>query len=70
MKEKLQRIMVSRKEAAELYGMSAGTLGNWFSQRRGPKAYKCGTKTLYKISDLEEFFTANPVLTTDSLEEK
>ena len=62
--------MVSTIEAAELFSVSTGTLQNWRSlKNRGPRYFKVGRKILYKLSDLEEFFTANPVLTLDSLPE-
>ncbi len=65
--EKLSRRMVSRKVAAEMYGYAPGTLANLLSQGRGPRAFRCGKKILYAISDLEEYFRANPILTKDSL---
>jgi len=69
MGESISRKMVDRKTAAAMFSMSAGTLGNWLSQGRGPRAYKVGRKILYRLEDLEEFFTRNPILTADSAEE-
>lgn len=69
MAESISRKMVDRKEAARLFSVSAGTLGNWLSQGRGPRAYRVGRKILYKIQDLEEFFTSCPILTVDSIPE-
>ncbi len=61
-----ERRMVDRKTAAEMYSVSPGTLANLLSKRKGPRAYKCGSKVLYKISDLEDFFCATPIETIDS----
>ncbi len=60
--------MIGRREAAAMYGVACGTLANMLSQRRGPRAYKVGRKILYKLEDLELFFTANPLQTVDSAE--
>jgi len=63
-------IMVGRKRAAELFDISAGTLGNLLSQRKGPRAYKFGAKVLYKISDLEDFFSSTPIITSDTVRDE
>ncbi len=60
--------MVDRQEAARMYGVSSGTLANWLSAGKGPKAFKVNRKVLYRIEDLELFFTACPVQTVDSLQ--
>ncbi len=60
--------MVGRKKAAALFDVAPGTLANLLSQGRGPRAYKVGRKVLYKISDLEAFFTSSPIQTLDSIE--
>ncbi|MCX5914215.1 MAG: DNA-binding protein [Deltaproteobacteria bacterium] len=60
--------MVSRKEAAAMYSMAPGTLANWLSQRCGPRAFKVRGRVLYRLEDLEVFFCAHPILTTDSVE--
>lgn len=63
-------VMVSTREAAAMYSVASGTLQNWRSSRKtGPRWFCIGRKILYKVSDLEDFFTANPVLTMDSLPE-
>ncbi len=67
--EKAKKMMVDRKEAARLYSVAAGTLANMLSQGRGPRAFKVGRKILYKMQDLEEFFTAHPIQTIDSITE-
>ncbi len=61
------KLMVGAKEAAKLFSIAPGTLANWRSAKRGPKFYKAKRKVLYKLSELEDFFTANPVLTIDSV---
>jgi hypothetical protein len=70
-KQKVTKKMVSAQEAAIMYSISAGTLGNWRSSKKtGPKYFKVNRKILYKVEDLETFFTATPVLTRDSLSEE
>lgn len=66
--EKFQRKMVSRQQAARMYDVSPGHLANLLSQGRGPRAYRVGRKVLYRLEDLEAFFTARPVETADSIE--
>jgi hypothetical protein len=66
-KKGLEARMVSPNEAALIFSVSLGTLGNWRSAKRGPRFFKVGHKVLYKLADLEDFFTANPVLTFDCL---
>lgn len=63
-----KKMMVSPNEAARIFSVSPGTLGNWRSAKRGPKFFKIGAKVLYRVDDLETFFTSTPVLTVDSLE--
>lgn len=69
MKERIEvmRKTVSPHQAAEIYGLSVGTLANLRSQKRGPKYFRCGRKILYKIEDFEKWLLSNPVLTIDSL---
>ena len=64
-------IMISTGEAAAMFSVASGTLQNWRSQKRGPKFFRVnrGRKILYKVEDLEDFFTSEPVLTLDSLPE-
>lgn len=61
--------MVGPEEAESLYSIPKGTLANWRWAKKGPKFFKVGHKVLYKLDDLEDFFTSNPVLTVDSLPE-
>ena len=60
--------MIGPREVESLYSIPVGSLANLRSLRKGPKFYKVNRKVLYKLEDLEEFFTSNPVLTTDSPE--
>jgi hypothetical protein len=69
MEKGLQKKMLSPAQVAELYSISPGSLANWRSLKRGPKFYKISRKVLYRVEDCEDFFTANPVLTVDSLPE-
>lgn len=68
-KEILQR-MVTRQQASAMFGISAGTLSNLFSQGKGPKAFRVGRRILYRVSDLEAFFTSRPVEIFPGIEEK
>lgn len=66
--EKLNKKAVTPKEAAEIYGLSVGTLANLRCKGAGAKYYRAGSrKILYFINDLEEWLRQNPVLTIDSL---
>ncbi|NLE25207.1 MAG: helix-turn-helix domain-containing protein [Clostridiaceae bacterium] len=69
MKERIEviRKTVSPHQAAEIYGLSVGTLANLRCQKRGPKFFRCGRKVLYKTDDFEKWLLSNPVLTIDSL---
>mgnify|MGYP006443013003 CR=1 FL=1 len=46
-------------------GLSSKTMCNLRSQKRGPKYYMVGGTPYYKLEDLENYFGANPVETTD-----
>ena len=48
---------VFTKDAATALGCSAGTLANWRTEGRGPKAYKTptGGRVYYLASELREF---------------
>ena len=63
-------VMISTSEAAAMFSVASGTLCNWRSQRKkGPRWFRVGRKILYKVEDLENFFTSEPCLTLDSLPE-
>lgn len=63
---KIQKVMVGRTTAAEMFDTSAGYLANLFSQGRGPRVYKVNRKCLYDVNDLLDFFKACPIATIDS----
>lgn len=65
----MTQIMVDRKKAAEMFGISPGTLSNLLSQGRGPRAFKFGKKVLYRVDDLVRFFTSCPISTEDFVED-
>jgi hypothetical protein len=69
-KESVERKVISPKKAAEIYGLSIGTLANYRYQKHGPRYFKCGRKVLYVVEHLEEWILRNPVLTMDSLSEE
>ena len=46
-----------------IIGPSKKTWANWRSEKKGPKYYMIGKKPYYRISDLEEHFSQNPVQT-------
>ncbi len=63
-------VMISTSEAAAMFSVASGTLCNWRSKLQGPRFYRINRKILYKVEDLEDFFTSTPVLTIDSLPER
>ena len=58
---------LNTKEAARFLGVQPNTLDVWRCKRRGPKYSKVGRRVLYDIKDLEAYFEANTVHTSDSL---
>ena len=69
-KKVAERKTVTPQEAAEIYGLSVGTLANDRYNKRGPKYFRCSRKILYRVDDLEGWLLRNPVLTIDSLPEE
>ena len=53
------RERIDTYEAAELLGLSAGTLRVWRCQGKGPSYYKVGNAVRYKVDDLEAWKSAN-----------
>ncbi|MFV8381060.1 helix-turn-helix transcriptional regulator [Corynebacterium hindlerae] len=52
-------LAVKTDKAAEIIGISPGTLNNWRSRGDGPAYIKVGNRTvLYLISDLEAWLNA------------
>jgi len=58
---------VNTKQAADILGMSAGTLEVWRCLGKGPRYKKIGRKVFYDLQDLETFANAQTVETTDSI---
>jgi excisionase family DNA binding protein len=47
--------LLSPQEAAEVLGVSYGTLQNWRSAGRGPDYVKIGAKVKYRPSEIQKF---------------
>lgn len=58
--------MVDRSTAARLFSTTYGTLANLACRGLGPKFYRRGAKILYRVEDLEKYYMAAPVETSDS----
>ena len=56
----------STQEAADYYGLKKNTLEIWRCKHKGPRYSKLGTRVLYDLDDLEEFFKARAVDTMES----
>lgn len=56
----------STQEAADYYGLKKNTLEIWRGKYKGPRYSKHGTRVLYDLDDLEEFFKARAVDTQDT----
>jgi hypothetical protein len=53
---------VSEKEAAEILGVTAGTLSVWRCTRRYPLPYvKIGRSVKYRMADLERFIESRTI---------
>lgn len=57
---------LSTQEAADYYGLKKNTLEIWRCKHKGPRYSKLGTRVLYDLDDLEEFFNARSVDTMES----
>ena len=52
--------LISRAEAAKKLNLEVQTLASWASTKRYNLPYiKCGSRVLYRNSDIENFLTAN-----------
>jgi hypothetical protein len=69
-KKPVTRRTVTPQEAAEIYGLSVGSLANQRVKRQGSRYYTCGRRVFYLVEDLERWLLRNPVMTIDSLPEK
>lgn len=57
---------LNNKEAAEYLGVKENTLEVWRCKHKGPRYSKIGSRVLYDVDDLEEFFNARAVDTMES----
>jgi hypothetical protein len=59
-------LMVAAKDVERIIlGYSAKKAANDRSRKVGPKFFMNGARPYYRVSDLIEYFTRNPVETTD-----
>lgn len=56
-------------DAATYLGIQPNTLEAWRSQGKGPRYAKLGRRVMYDLNDLENWFTAKCVETSDSASE-
>lgn len=57
---------LTTKEAAEFLGVQPNTLEIWRCRKKGPKYSKIGSRVLYDINALEEYFASQNVHTIDT----
>ena len=62
----IKRKSVTPEQAASIYGLNLGTLGNLRSKRQGARFYRQGRRIHYKIDDLEAWLYREPVMTVDA----
>jgi excisionase family DNA binding protein len=53
--------LLSVKQVADLLGVKVPTLYKWCCQRTGPKFIKAGSRTLFRVEDIEQFLTEHTV---------
>ncbi|MDL2313635.1 helix-turn-helix domain-containing protein [Desulfovibrio sp. OttesenSCG-928-C14] len=53
-------------EAADFLGVKPNTLEVWRTKKKGPKYSKIGSRVLYDVNDLEEYFASRSVHTKDT----
>jgi transposase len=69
MDKKPLRQALTTRQAAEISGISPGTLANWRYRREGPPYYKLRRKkVLYEREEFMEWLLRHPVLTKDALQ--
>ena len=56
----MERVMSSR-EAAEMIGVTEGTLMNWRSAGKGPVFVKYGRRVVYRPKDVERWLDARTI---------
>ena len=57
---------LNNEEAAEYLDLRPNTLEVWRCKHKGPRYSKIGSRVLYDVEDLEEFFKARAVDTLES----
>ena len=57
--------LLSPEEAAEMLGLSPGTLANWRYSGTGPAYYKLGRKVFYSRKDIKKWLRSCGVRTAD-----
>lgn len=67
MKYDAKKKLITPKDAAGIFGFSAGTLANLRFQKLGCKFYKLNRKILYDFDEFESWAKRCPVLTMDSV---
>ena len=55
------KLFLKSAEVEDIYGISASTLANWRSKRRGPKYHKVGGAVRYKVEDLDQFMESKKI---------
>ncbi|KXI16687.1 transcriptional regulator, MerR family [Corynebacterium sp. CMW7794] len=58
----IPRLSVKPTAAAEMLGLSRGTLANWRAEGRGPRYIKSGRQILYRVKDLDAWLNAQPTI--------
>lgn len=56
----------NNQEAADYLNIRPNTLEVWRCKHKGPRYSKIGTRVLYDVDDLEEFFKVRAVDTMES----
>ena len=64
----MQKKILRPDEAAAIYSLNVGSLGNLRNHKRGPKYFKRDRKIFYRPEDIEKWLFENPVLTEDCIE--
>lgn len=57
---------LNNEQAADFLGVKPNTLEVWRTKKKGPKYSKIGSRVLYDINDLEEYFASRSVHTKDT----
>ena len=57
---------LNTREAADYLGIRPNTLEVWRGHHKGPKYSKIGSRVLYDLNDLEEYFASRKVYTLDT----